>query len=260
MIVDAMKDRAPRSVVCQRHAIRPHVAAPDGNGRIAVRPSWENLMTSKNRQRGFSLLELLITVSIGFTFAAITFIAMMPLFNKSHVDSAYETTLAALRNTRNLAISQSHEYIVTFNPSAPGPPIVPATIQVTYQPPAGTNGAAAGVLPPVQLVGTYSLPTDINFATMSGFPSNAPDNLGSGATAIDFGYGPNQTTGQPQIVFMPDGGSYDANGDYNSGVLYLSRTTDTIYSSRAISIFGATGRVRGWRLYKQSGNPIWVQQ
>ncbi len=72
-------------------------------------------MTSM-KQRGFSLLEMLITVSIGFTIAGITFIAMMPMFNRNHVDLAYDTTLMALRNTRHLAITQSHQYFVNFNP------------------------------------------------------------------------------------------------------------------------------------------------
>lgn len=211
-------------------------------------------MTS-NKQRGFSLLELLMAVSIGFTFAAITFIALMPVFNKSHVDSAYETTLSVLRNTRNLAIAQSHEYIVTFTPGAAGPPATPASILVQYQPP-----AVAGVLPTPQNVATYTLPFDINFAVITGFPAKTPDGWGSGAKPIDFGYGPNQVDGTNLIVFMPDGSSQDTLGDYNSGVLYLSRTTDTIYSGRAITVWGATGRVRGWRLYSQAGGPTWVQQ
>jgi len=70
------------------------------------------IMTSR-KTRGVSLLELLITVAIGFTFASITFIAMKPLFNQSHLDSAYNTTLMAFRNTRHLAITQSHLYYVT---------------------------------------------------------------------------------------------------------------------------------------------------
>ena len=41
---------------------------------------------------------------------------MMPMFNRNHVDLAYDTTLMALRNTRHLAITQSHQYFVNFNP------------------------------------------------------------------------------------------------------------------------------------------------
>jgi len=218
---------------------------------IVASPPRKMIMTSR-KTRGFSLLELLITVAIGFTFASITFVAMKPLFNQSHLDLAYDTTLMALRNTRHLAITQSHLYYVSFNPAG-----YPAnTIEVQYQPP-----AVAGVLPPLQLVTTYTIPKDVSYAVQAGFPANAPDNFGTGLTPIDFGYGPGQAGGANTLAFGPDGGSYDVNGNYNSGVIYLTRPSDpTIYSSRAISVFAATGRVRGWHLYKQAGVPIWVQQ
>ena len=67
-------------------------------------------MTSR-KNRGYSLLELMIVIAIGLTMAGISFIAMMPLLTKSHVDTAYDTTLMALRNTRHLAITQSHSYL-----------------------------------------------------------------------------------------------------------------------------------------------------
>jgi hypothetical protein len=171
------------------------------------------------------------------------------MFTKSHVDSAYDTTLGVMRDTRNLAIAQSHEYLVIFTAAASGGP---ATITVKYQP---AGGAA------VQLVNTYTLPLDVNFGVRTGFPTSAPDGFGSGVAAIDFGYGPNQSSGQSTVVFGPDGGAYDQNGDYNGGIVYIDRPTDTsIYNSRAITVFGATGRVRGWRLSLVSSSATWEQQ
>jgi len=207
-------------------------------------------MTTR-KSRGFSLLELLITVAIGFTIASITFMAMMPMFKRSHVDSAYDTTLMVLRNTRHLAITQSHQYYVNFNPAG----FAAGTIQVTYQPPA----VGAGALPPVQQVSTYTLPSDISFAVMAGFPTNTPDGFGTGIAAIDFGQGLGAGS-LNYVSFMPDGSSRDNLGNYNSGVIYLSRTSDNIYSSRSITVWGATGRIRGWRLYQQGGVATWVQQ
>lgn len=205
------------------------------------------------KNKGFSMLELIIVISIGFTMAAVSIMALMPLFLKSHVDSAYDTTLAVLRNTRNLAIAQTHEYVITFSASVGA---TPATIEVQYQP-----AAVAGVLPALQLVNKYTLPPDVNFAVKTGFPTSTPDGFGSGVTAIDFGYGPNQSSGETQIVFGPDGGAYDQNGDYNAGVLYIVRPSDTtIYNSRAITVWGATGRVRGWLLHNVSGTATWEQQ
>jgi hypothetical protein len=60
-------------------------------------------------------------------------------------------------------------------------------------------------------------------------------------------------------MFMPDGSSQDILGNWNSGVLYLGQTNN-LYSSRALTVFGPTGRIRGWRLYLQGGANTWVQQ
>ncbi len=196
------------------------------------------------KNRGFSLLELMIVIAIGLTMAAVTFIAMMPLFKENHVDQAYDTTLSVIQNYRNQSITQSKRYIVTF--TAPG------TITVQYW------GVAVPISPAPVTVATYTLPPDIQFAVQAGFPASAPDGFGTGGTAIDFDQGVGLGS-QPYIMFMPDGSSQDVLGNYNSGVLYLTNPT-SLYSSRAIDVWGTTGRIRGWRLYNQSGINTWVQQ
>jgi prepilin-type N-terminal cleavage/methylation domain-containing protein len=202
----------------------------------------------RSRQhRGFSLLELMITVSIALILMGATYIGMRPLLYKGHIDGAYSTTLGVLRNTRHLAITQSHEYLVVFN-NATG------TITVQYQPP-----AVGGVFPPVQLVQTYTLPTDMSFGVQAGFPASAPDGFGTGIASVDFGQGLGAGS-LTYVAFMPDGTSRDTLGNYNSGVVYITRASDTIYTSRAVTVWGATGRVRGWRLDQQAGAPTWVQQ
>jgi len=209
-----------------------------------------NELMASRKQIGFSLLELMITVSLVLVLAGVTFISLGPMLHQSHTNSAYDTTLMALRNTRNLAITQSHEYYVNFNPAG-----FPAgTIQVQYQPPA----VGAGVAPPVEQVITYSIPTDISFAVQAGFPANTPDSFGTGVTAIDF----ETTPGVPlnYVVFFPDGSAQDNLGNYSSGVVYLTRPGDTIYSSRAVTVWGATGRIRGWQLNQVAGVATWVQQ
>jgi prepilin-type N-terminal cleavage/methylation domain-containing protein len=211
---------------------------------------------ASTKNRGFSLLELMITVSIGLTLAGVTFISMRPMLNQIHVDSAYDTTLMALRNTRNLAITQGHQYYVNFNPAG-----FPAgTIQVQYQAPPPTLG---GIAPPIQQVITYTIPTDMSFAVQTGFPANAPDGFGTGINAIDFGQA---LAGAPlnYVVFMPDGSSQafvvGNTGTYNSGVLYITRPAADLSYSRAITVWGATGRIRGWRLVQRAGVWTWIQQ
>src|SRR5947199_6331037 len=97
--------------------------------------------------RGFSLVELLVTIAIGMTMAGVTFMALMPLFKQNHVDAAYDTTLSVIRNYRNQSISQSKRYILTFTS--------PGTITVQYW------GVGLPVSPPPVTVATYPLPPDI---------------------------------------------------------------------------------------------------
>lgn len=198
------------------------------------------------KYRGFSLLELMIVIAIGFTLAGISFMALQPLLKQGHVDSAYDTTLGTIRSYRNLAVTQSVRYIVAF--TAPG------TITVSRW-----NFAVPASPAPVQ-VATYTLPQDMQFAVQVGFPNTpgtVPDGFGLGNVAMTF----NACAvigGTPCLVFYPDGSAQDDAGNLNNGVLYLTRPGD-MYSSRAITVFGTTGRVRGWRLYNQTGNK-WVQQ
>jgi hypothetical protein len=187
---------------------------------------------------------MMVAIGIGLTMACVTVIALMPVLKQSHVDAAYDTTLSVIRTYRSQAVSQSKRYILTFT--------TPGTITVQYW------GVGVPVSPPPVTVATYTLPPDIQFAVQAGFPAAGPDNFGSGAVAIDFDQGTGAGS-QNYIMFMPDGSSQDTLGNYDSGVLYLTRPGD-LYSSRAISVFGTTGRIRGWRLYDQSGVNNWVQQ
>jgi len=69
-------------------------------------------MTS-TKNRGFSLLEMLVVIGIGLIMAAVSFVALMPVLELNHVNSAYDTTLSVIRNYRNLSITQSKRYILT---------------------------------------------------------------------------------------------------------------------------------------------------
>jgi prepilin-type N-terminal cleavage/methylation domain-containing protein len=200
-------------------------------------------MTSR-KNSGFSLLELLIVISIGLIMAGVTFMAMMPMFKTNHVDQGYDTLLSVVRNYRNQSITQSKRYIVFFTP--------PSTITVQYW------GVAVPVSPAPVTVATYTLPPDIQFAVQAGFPNPGPDTFGTGTTPITLNNC--ALVGASCLIFYPDGSAQDDLGNFNSGVIYMTRPGSDAYSSRALSIYGTTGRVRGWRLYKQGGVNTWVQQ
>ncbi|MGA2416046.1 MAG: type II secretion system protein [Candidatus Sulfotelmatobacter sp.] len=210
-----------------------------------------------NRQRGFSMLELMIVIAIGFTVTSIAVVTLVPTMTQNDTSTAYDTTLMALRNYQNLSVTNRIRYIVTFtNQVVPGY-CNPACGVITVQ----QWNYAVPVSPAPFVINTIYLPHDVSFQTQAGFPTgaaNVPDGFGAGIVAIDFDQGEGLGS-QTYVMFMPDGSSQDVLGNWNSGVLYLGQTNN-LYSSRALTVFGPTGRIRGWRLYLQGGANTWVQQ
>ncbi|MGH9544168.1 MAG: pilus assembly FimT family protein [Terriglobales bacterium] len=210
--------------------------------------------------RGFSLLEMMIVICLLLVVAAITFMAVQPALKDARANQAYEDVLMQLRTARQRAIAERKQYIVCFGIAAPAGALTPKgapsvkSVQM-FRWDAGTALSAT-----VQIT-VNQLPTDMQFQTLAGLPNTAatvPDGFGNAATAIDFDQ---NVAGKitNQVLFMPDGSAHDVNGNLNSGIVYVSRNGD-LYSSRAVTLYGATGRIRGWRLINSAGAPKWFQQ
>jgi prepilin-type N-terminal cleavage/methylation domain-containing protein len=191
-------------------------------------------------QSGFSLTELLVTLAVLMTGGAIAVMNISGAVRGSHVETAYQNTLDQLRFARQVAIDKRTVCRVDF--AAPG------TVSVTQAFADGT---------PVQTE-TITLPPDVQYTVVAGMPTPptpTPDNLGNGATAIDFDRvaGGSGTT----IYFQPDGSALDAAGRTNDGVIYVARPNE-LTGARAITLLGTTGRIRGWRLGpKPGGGVLW---
>src|SRR5580698_5325872 len=196
----------------------------------------------QRRMRGFSLLEMIAVIAIGLVISVMALITLQPSLKYTRETEAYNITLGAMRQARHTAIAQRQVYFVTFIHNT----IPPDQITIT-------QGATGNVMY------TFSIPNDVAFQVQTGLPGtgNTPDNFGAGGTAIDFDQG--VAGGAKNVVyFYPDGTGEDVVGNMNNGVIYIARTND-LYSSRAITEWGATGRLRGWRLYQISGTPYWRQ-
>ncbi len=192
--------------------------------------------------RGFSLLEMMAVIAIGLIISVMALVTLQPTLRYTRVTNAYNITLMAMRQARDTAISQRQVYFVTFTHNA----VPPDQITITQ----GATGA---------VVNTFTIPNDTAFRVQVGLPGagSTPDNFGTGALAIDFDQGIGG--GNKNVVyFYPDGTVEDVNGNLNNGVIYVARTND-LYSSHAITVWGATGRLRGWRLYNKTGVPYWRQ-
>jgi type II secretory pathway pseudopilin PulG len=218
---------------------------------------------SANREcgaRGFSLLEMMIVICVLMIVGGIGFMALQPALKDAKVNQAFESAMMPLRVARQRAIAERKQYIVCYGIAAPPAAITPIaptaqSIQI-FRWDAGTALSAA------TQVTAVTLPIDINFQVLPGLPNGpatVPDGFGSAVTAIDFDQNVAGGGIKNQVMFMPDGSAHDVNGNLNSGIVYVARNGD-LYSSRAITLYGATGRVRGWRLLNSGGGPKWFQQ
>lgn len=198
------------------------------------------------KMRGFSLIEMTITMTVFMMVAGLFFIGVQPALKETRVSQAYNMTLAAMRQARDAAVAQRQVYFVTLNNN-----VAPNTITITQ--------ASTGTV-----ITSFSLPTDVFYQVLPLFPTSqnafpmTPDGFGVGAVPIDFDQG---IAGGVQnvVYFQPDGSSQDVNGNLNNGVVYVARTGD-YYSARALTVWGATGRLRGWRMDMQGATYYWRYQ
>ena len=203
---------------------------------------------------------MMIVCCLFMIVGGMTFMAVQPALKDARANQAFEDALMPLRTARQRAITERKQYIVCFGVATPAGALTPLgapTVQSIqmFRWDAGTALSAA-----VQITNN-KLPIDMLFQTLAGIPNSAatvPDGFGNGGTAIDFDQNVAGAI-KNQVLFMPDGSAHDVNGNLNSGIIYVGRSAD-LYSSRAVTLYGATGRIRGWRLIKSAGAPIWMQQ
>jgi len=196
--------------------------------------------------RGFSLIELMVVIALTLVVTAFSIMTIQPSLKQGHVTQAFNQTLMALRQARDFSIAQRQIYYVTLSNAA-----VPNTITITQ----GSTGTVTT---------TYSLPSDVAFVAIPGIPVSqaafptTPDLFGIGATAIDFDQG--VAGGVKNVIyFYPDGSAEDVIGNVNNGVVYVAMP-GFVNTSRAITLWGATGRLRAWHINKSGANYYWRQQ
>jgi type II secretory pathway pseudopilin PulG len=232
--------------------------------RMASRKGWlegcmafvESVHSEKRRRSqakmcqgcgGWSLLEMAAVILIIFIVMSFAVLSFKPAWQDAQVNQAYNQTLELMRRTRQMAIDQRKEYYLTF--------VAPNQIQMFRQ-------DGGNPLPPPVFLETFSLLNNMQFLLVAGVPVGVnvtPDNMGIGANAIDFDIGINGG-GYTSLYFMPDGSVQDQLGNINNGIVYIARPND-LYSSRAITMFGLSGRTRGWRLSKNqsAGTNVWSE-
>ena len=176
-------------------------------------------LLQRSDNAGFSVVEtgiaaLVICVIAGF--AVLTIPGIMPGIN---ANTCLNQTVAQLRSGRELAIAQRRSIELRFVGND-------QVELVRFDVPAGRT-----------VLSTIMLEGDMQFLVFGGIP-DTPDAFGNG-TAVAFG-------GPAPFMFLSDGALVDAQGNPINGSVFLG-LIDHPETARAVTILGATGRVRGYR-------------
>ena len=138
--------------------------------------------TVSSGQSGFSMVELLVVVTIILILTAAALITMVPNVQRSHANAGMELVLGEMRRAHERAVDERRIYRVTF--------AAPNQIQLDVGQVANVATTITGTTPGfVQAQPPLILPDGIQFVCVSGIPTAAgsvPDGLGSGSNAIDF--------------------------------------------------------------------------
>ncbi len=171
-------------------------------------------------QRGFSLLEIMVTLSIATVVGSMATASMIRARRAYRGDAAMRVVMAQFNQARELSITQRHLMEMKF--------VGNNWVQIVRH---ETNGVNTTVLSSV------ALESNVQFALTPGVP-DTPDAFGANA-AIAFGQA--QT-----ILFNTDGTLVDPNGVPINGSVFLAITNQPD-ATRAITVMGSTGRVRGYK-------------
>lgn len=224
-----------------------HNSRPEPPAQHALEPASEdarvnqrraNRIWARSRQRGFSLLEMMVVVLIIMLILGMVILQLQPMLASSRADSAMKEVVDELRQAREYSISNRRYVQVSFITQIVGGQTL-YEVQSTQMNTLTTGGGAVNPVlrtTPIEAPMTFYLTPNMN---------DTPDAFGN-ASAIEFGGiagGP--VTG---MLFQSDG-ELVAGGTYLpiNGTVFLGKAGIAPSLARAVTVLGTTGRVRGWK-------------
>jgi len=205
--------------------------------------------TAANRERGFSVVEMVVVMGMLIVIAGIATIQLQPTLQQFRANAGLDQLKAALRQARETAISQRRTIVITF-PTVNSVQNTIKMYQMVVTTPAGggTPTVAEATTPfnTVVLEGTvqfmtYASETDTPDGYLHGGSPTAPNGVYTESTTSAV------VTGGPTsgMEFQSDGTFTDGNGSLLNAIFFVGvpKMTET---ARAATILGGTGRVRAW--------------
>jgi len=179
-------------------------------------------LTRTRSQTGASLLEMMLTVAIMAIVGGMATARLSSARRAIQSDGAMRVVMTELNTAREMAMTQRRNIEVQF--------VGGNWVRVIRH---EAPGAVTTVLRSV------ALESNATFSLAAGVP-DTPDAFGN-AAAVAFGAA--QT-----VMFGTDGMLIDGSGNPANGSVFLTIANMPL-SARAVTVLGATGRVRGYKWY-----------
>ena len=180
--------------------------------------------------KGFTLVETLMVTSLILIMAGVAVPIITGSVENAQVETAMQNMVQELRLARQSAMDWRRVHVITFTS--------PRSISIVRKETGGN---------PDVTVSTMNLPSNLQF-NRNGI-SSTPDSLSTSAAA-DF-------CGSTSVNFNPDGTGTTSAGQICNGAVFVC-VSGKLKTTRVATLFGSTGRVKGFR-YRQSGGS-WVWQ
>jgi prepilin-type N-terminal cleavage/methylation domain-containing protein len=191
----------------------------------------------RRSESGFSLVEIMIVTAIMGIVTGIAVVTIAASRQGLNGDGAMRAVLAQVNQAKEQAITQRRNMRLTFTgdnsmkivrEEVPGPTVTTVS-SVAFE--GGLTFLKAGSVPDLNVPTNDPLLTELA-AVASPSLSTSP--------AVGFG------AGTTELKFAPDGTLIDQNGLTVNGTVFVGLANQTL-STRAVAIFGSTGRVRAYR-------------
>jgi len=197
-----------------------------------------------NGARGFSLIELVVVVIVSATLTAIALVHLQPAIQGMRADAAMAQVKSVLRQARETAIAERRDIAIVFA----GTNTV-SLFRFNVIP--GGGGQVLAGLPflsipiegPTQFM---TFPGELDTPDLFGIPPNPSGIMFGGLNG-----GP--PTG---MQFQSDGTFVNGAGTLINGTVFIG-FPGTPSSSRAVSVMGATGRIKAW--HGAPGTTWWTE-
>lgn len=201
----------------------------------------ESTQRSANRARGFSMIEVSVVIMLILIISAMAIFALQPSWQDAKYDNAMRQVIDQLRQGREYAIANRRYVQVTFPIVVIGGQLTQYQVVLTARnaPPLGPAGVDT-------VLSTVPIQEPAQFFIFPG-AVDTPDAFGN-ASAIEFeGLNPGPVLG---MMFQSDGELVDG-GTFQpiNGTVFIGFPNQAT-ASRAVTVLGATGRIRGWKLAK----------